>query len=73
MEQAAVPLPPPKMVPDNIDYKSNIYVTNENRHDTPIIDYSENNKTITVSPPFINLVDSFPEYKILMYWEVKAV
>ena len=40
--------------------------------DSPITDPLDNNKTITVIPPFINLLDSFPEYKTLMYWEVKA-
>ena len=39
--------------------------------DTSITDHLEYNKTAVFSP-FINLVDSFPEYKTLMYWEVKA-
>jgi hypothetical protein len=39
--------------------------------DTSITDHLEYNQT-TVFPPFINLFDSFPEYKTLMYWEVKA-
>ena len=39
--------------------------------DSPITDHLEYNKTAVFSP-FINLFDSFPEYKTLMYWEVKA-
>ena len=76
--QAAVPLPSPKRVPDNIDYKSNIYVTNENRHDTPDPDHSSSNKkldknkiTTDIPPPF-HFHDLLPEYKIYLYWEVKA-
>ena len=58
------------MVPDNIDYKSNIYVTNENRHDTPDTDQSshtqenkklDNNKTTSETSPFIYFFDPPPE------------
>ena len=67
--------------PLNIDHpqKLNIDYPLENKKleyktiiDTPITDHPDNNKTISVIPPFINLLDSFPEYKTLMYCEVKA-
>ena len=40
--------------------------------DSPITDHADNNKTISVIPLCINFLDSFPEYKTVMYWEVKA-
>ena len=61
-----IPLPLP-----NIDYPPK-NINAEYKIDTSISDHSDNNKTITVSPPFINLFDSFPEYKTLMYWEIRA-
>ena len=61
-----VRLPPPL----NIDYPhENKILEYETITNT---DHTDNNKTITVFPSFINLFDSFSEYKTLMYWEVKA-
>ena len=37
-----------------------------------ITEQLDNNQNISVIPLFINFLDSFPEYKTLMYWEVKA-
>ena len=60
------------------DYKSNIYATNENKHVTTDTDHSSSNKkldknkiTTDIPPPF-HFHDLLPEYKIYLYWEVKA-
>ena len=58
--------------PLNIDHPhENKKLEYQTTIDTAITDHLEYNKTAVFSP-FINLVDSFPEYKTLMYWEVKA-
>ena len=66
-----IPLPLPNIDYPNIDYPPK-NINAEYKIDTSISDHSDNNKTITVSLPFINLFDSFPEYKTLMYWEIRA-
>jgi hypothetical protein len=63
-----IPLPPPNIDHPHENKKPEYKITT----DTPITEYSDNNETITVFPPLTNIFDSFPEYKILMYWEVKA-
>ncbi len=50
----------------------NIKLEHKTITDTPITELPDNNKMIIVAPPFINLLYSFPEYKTLIYWEVKA-
>ena len=58
--------------PLNIDHPhENKKLEYQTTIDTSITDHLEYNKTAVFSP-FINLFDSFPEYKTLMYWEVKA-
>jgi hypothetical protein len=66
-----ITLPLPNIDYPNIDYPPK-NINAEYKIDTSISDHLDNNKTITVSPPFINLFDSFPEYKTLMYWEIRA-
>ena len=71
--QTRIRIGPIPLPPLNIDYPpENKKLEYKTITDTPITDHPDNNKTITVIPPFINLLDSFPEYKTLMYWEVKA-